>query len=194
MPRSLRDQIGDIFPELAGAVAPPDCRLSVAEAFIQFCKGMAGTEITDKRCRVIKIERHNFSKFLGMKRLNPETGEFIRDPNGLPLKAKAKVVIRALETGRFDPKCYFIEYSRFRTIFWIPDVLKQPDSIHGNASKKIEGDEVYVRKYNIPGACLKLVFTAQAGAKKVVVTSFSIEEKDLENYAKLPPIWPPKSK
>jgi hypothetical protein len=183
-----------MFPELAGADTPPDCRLSIQEAFTQFCKDMANTEIPDKRGQIIRIEEYNFPKFLGMKRIDPKTGKFLLNQNGFPIKAKAKVVIAALKAETLDPESYFIEYPRLRTLFWIPDVLRQHDAIHPNTSKKIEGDEVYFRKYNLQGACLKLVFTEKAGAKRVVVTSFSIEERDLKNYVNLTPIWPPKSK
>jgi hypothetical protein len=135
---------------LEAAVAlklPTYCNLSIEDAYTKFCAELDGKKLRDPRNEEVCIYERNFPKFLGMKRADPRTGRPILNQHGKPIKAKASTVLQSLKAGSFDRKQYFIEYARLRTMFWIPDVISSPDSIRSNIHRVIEGDQVYVKKY-----------------------------------------------
>jgi hypothetical protein len=168
--------------------------LAIEDSYTKFCLELADQKIRDCRGKVVCLYERNFPKFLGMKRANPATGDLLLDQNGKPMKAKASVVLAALKAGTFDPKHYFIEYGRLRTMFWIPDVIRTADAVHPNGHAKIEGDEVYLKRYVKKGSDIKLVFTNLEANERIVITSFLVKESQLHNYVKFPHIWPPKKK
>jgi hypothetical protein len=80
---------------------------------------------------------------------------------------------------------------RMETLFWITDVIKNPDGIHPNCGEKVEGEEVYFRRYDKAGTDIKLVFTiAEYPGRRIVVSSFFEKPSRLHKYCGLPEIWP----
>jgi hypothetical protein len=188
----------DLKSQLAKAAAALELltysNLSIEDSYARYCKELAGLKINDCRGQTVVLHERNFPKFLAMKRVDPATGEVLRDQNGKPIKAKASVVLASLKAGTFDSKQYYVEYGRLRTMFWIPDVLKNADGVYPNGHGVIEGDHVYAKKYEKKGSEIKLVYTVKDGSERVVITSFLVKESQLENYIGYPAIWPPNKK
>jgi hypothetical protein len=189
MSNILRSQLEQLYPDRK---VPDFFNFGIEDAYEKFCKELADLEITDKRKQVVKILERNFPKLLGMKLRDPATGDLLRDENGYPIKAKAKIVLKSLKDRTFDSRHYRIESGRLRTLFWLPDVISNSDAIHPNGHEVIDGDEVYVKKYAKQGSDVKLVVTQPEGNKRIIITSFLIEAADLSNYVNDPAIWPKK--
>ena len=111
-------------------------------------------------------------------------------------KARANRAIAHLRTENPDESEYTIDNSRFSTLFWIPDIIVDPDSINDNAHGMIEGDIVYVKRYAKAGSDFKLVFTTvdEALNQRVVTTSFLTQEDRLGQFVKTPARWARKPK
>ena len=197
MAEDLKTQLARIYADRAenlnpGRKHPPYNDLSIAESYARFCAELANIEIRDPRGTAVVILEQNFPKLLGMKMADPATGEPMIDANtGRPRKAKASRVLEDLRNGTFQDAAHVVERGRMRTLFWIPEVISAPDSIHPNAHPVVAGDEVYVKRYTKEGSEIKLVVTAPApGGRRIIVTSFLTNEADLRNYVEFPPIWP----
>ncbi|HZQ95143.1 MAG TPA: hypothetical protein VFA67_09050 [Candidatus Sulfotelmatobacter sp.] len=107
-------------------------------------------------------------------------------------KARASKALEHFRSeGRRDETGYSYDESRFSTLFWIPDIMTTPDSIHTNRHGRILGDEVYVKRYAKGGACFKIVFTEIDAAlnQRIVTTSFMTQSDRLEEFVTMPPKW-----
>jgi hypothetical protein len=106
-------------------------------------------------------------------------------------KVKASRVIEEIESGNFEASQYKWEIDRIRTLFWMPDVLADPDAVYKNAHKIVEGDEVYVKVYDKMGARVKLVFTDYIKPIKqtVIVTSFLTDPETAWKYVRGEPLY-----
>ena len=122
----------------------------------------------------------NFPKLIQLEGRNRKSGRFE--------KVKARKIIGQIKKGKAENYCR-CDMSRAQTVTWIPEVIEDPDSIHENNYKKIEGEDVYVRRYNKTGPPFKLVFTVvdEQSGKRVVTTSFWVKEGRLKKFIKLPP-------
>lgn len=111
-------------------------------------------------------------------------------------KARAQKAIAHLRTENPDESEYSYDSNRFSTLFWIPEVITELDSIHDNAHSTIEGDIVYVKRYAKAGSDFKLVFSIvdEELNQRVVTTSFLTQEDRLEEFIKMPPKWQRKPK
>jgi hypothetical protein len=111
-------------------------------------------------------------------------------------KARALKAIEHLRGQNPDENGYSYDSSRLSTLFWIPDLIQNPDAIHPNKHKQIMGDEIYVRRYAKGGACFKLVFTVidEVLNQRVVTTSFLTPEDRLNRFVGNPPKWVNKPK
>jgi hypothetical protein len=110
-------------------------------------------------------------------------------------KAKAQKVLQYLRSGNVDESCYTRDQNRCSTLFWIPGIIEDPDSIHTNAHGVIRGDEVYVKRYAKAGAAFKIVFTEvdQVLNQRIVTTSFMTPEDRLAEFVTMPPKWEKKA-
>ena len=85
------------------------------------------------------------------------------------------------------------EQDRMQTLFWIPDVLADPDAIYRNGHTVVAGDEVYVKVFDKPKPQIKLVFTMDKPAgkniKTVPVTSFLTSRNRAIRMIKGPPLY-----
>jgi hypothetical protein len=191
MARDLKTQLAEHYlAAVRGAKHPPYCDLSIADSYARFCAEIAGRRFRDPRGETVVIHQENFPKLLGMKRADPATGQVIVDPHtGKPAKAKASKVLAQLKSGTFQDAAHRVERGRIRTLFWIPDVITDPHSIHPNAHRVVAGDEVYVKKYLKLGYEVKIVVMGPAGDGRVIITSFLTDESDLAKYVGMPPVW-----
>jgi len=140
---------------------PPYFAEAVVRCYEKFCAELAGKDLVDPRGDVISILEVNFPKLLNVKLRGSST------------KAKASLVLADLRKGIFSAALYAFDRDRLETLFWIPDVIERPDSIHKNAHPRVEGEEVYVKQYQKMGRTVKLVFVKFTYAgQRVVTTSF----------------------
>jgi hypothetical protein len=83
---------------------------------------------------------------------------------------------------------------RLRTIFWLPELLCDPDAVYINAHKIVAGDHVFVRVYNKGGSTVKVAFTLDVKKRgrlisTVVVTSFLTNPGDAISFVKGEPVY-----
>lgn len=106
-------------------------------------------------------------------------------------KARAAQALAHLRTENCDETKYTHDTWRAMTIYWIPNVIADPDSIHTNAHGVILGDEVYLKRYSKAGAPYKIVFTAvdESLNQRIVTTSFFAPEDRLSCFVTMPPKW-----
>ncbi len=152
--------------------------LSIAESLKQFCTEiLPQSPVTDPRGKRISIIKNNFPKLSGLEHLTLSKDEF-----------GASDIIAAIEDGTFDPGQYDpTRDDRLRTLFWIPEMLRDPDAIYKNAHKIVQGDEVYVRVYDKMGSKVKLIFTKDIRKngqliRTVPITSFLTDPATAISY------------
>jgi hypothetical protein len=184
MGTDLKSQLASIYPFYArGRKHPPYNMLSVQETFAKFkAEFLPLCPLTDKLGRIIRIETTNFRKLLNLKH------------KALGVQARAWQIIAELESGTFDLANYEeIQQDRIRTLFWIPEVITDPDVIYNNNHKVIKADEVFVCVYDKPGSKVKLAFTSTFGAEESkrieIVTSYLTDAKTAMYCAKGKPLY-----
>jgi hypothetical protein len=173
------------FPE-RGAAFPGNFKGTIQGAFIRYREAYAGKDFQDPRGICVTLLEENFPKLVKLK--------FQPDAKRPAQRARAKAVLSSLRDGTFDEARHFSEQPvRLRTLFWIEDVICHPDGIHPNCAAKVEGEEVYFKRYERSDADTKLVFTAIGrGGQRIVITSFLDRAIVLHNYCGLPALWPEK--
>ncbi|GEM_PF-1238800 len=109
-------------------------------------------------------------------------------------KAKATIAINHLRKNCSELD-YAFDDQRAKTLFWIPDVIRNADSIYVNGHKRIAGDQVYVKRYAKGGAPLKVVFTQidEDMNQRIVTTSFQTHDEGLRRFVNSKPMWSAKS-
>lgn len=107
-------------------------------------------------------------------------------------KARASKALQHLRgQNKADQRGYTYDSNRASTLFWIPEIIQDPDSIHTNAHGLILGDEVYVKRYSKAGSAYKIVFTEidKSLNQRIVTTSFLAPEDRLNEFVTLPAKW-----
>jgi hypothetical protein len=170
-------------PNRRGAPCPTYCYSGIAAHFERYVNELVGKYVSDPLGVRIWFMDYNFPKliqlhFNGNKARASKALEHFRSEN------------KNNETG------YTCDPSRFSTLFWIPNILEDPDSIHTNAHGKILGDEVYVKRYAKAGACYKIVFTEVDNDlnQRIVTTSFMTPDDRLREFVSMPAKWERKQK
>lgn len=189
----LREQLAAALPEhehkllfyAKGNKHPPYNTLSVAQTLAAFCSDfLPQCPLIDPRGKRISVVKTNFPKLAGLEHL-------VLSKDELP----ASDIIRSIEDGAFDLRDYdTTRNDRLRTIFWIPEVLRDPDAIYPNAHKIVVGHEIYVRVYDKMGSKVKLVFTMDIMAGKriirtVPITSFLTDPTNAISCIKGEPLY-----
>jgi hypothetical protein len=186
----IKEQLARIFPDRhphpwvpeEGANALPYCQLDILSAFRKYCGGCADCDIEDPRKVSVSLFEENFPKLL----------KLWLKPNGqLPArKARAKAVIPLLRAGTFNQDLYTWQDVRLRTLFWLEDVIREPDGIYPNCAQVVEGEEVYIKRYNKELSDVKLVFTTiRPGGARVVITSFLDNASSIKDYCAEEPLY-----
>ena len=141
--------------------------------------------LIDPRGRQILIRRTNFPKFLNLRH---------KDENQ---QRRAHTILDEIEAGVFIEADYLFENERLRSLFWIPDIIRNPDAIY--RKKKgfgvVEAEEVYVKVYkkqNV-GSPVKVVFTHRVGSSKkkdwIVISSYFTSRATAKLYTDGDPLW-----
>lgn len=105
--------------------------------------------LVDPRGKKVRILKNHFPKLADLEHATLNREEF-----------PASLIVECIENGSFNLAHYKQERAeRMRTLFWIPDVIRDPDAIYPNGHKVVVGDEIYVKVYDRNGSRVKLVFT-----------------------------------
>jgi hypothetical protein len=197
--RELRAQLAEfakgdttLSPHLAqlyerGTVHPDYNRLSMSESYARFQQTIVafGPVNDPTGCR-IAIKKESFPKLVNMKRLDGAE------------RGKATKLLASIEAGDFDvPQGQYKngvfqwERDRIETLFWIPDLLADPDAIYKNGHRLIQGDRVFMKVYDKLGSKIKLAFTQSIGRNgpNVVITSFLTDPATASSYFAGLPIY-----
>lgn len=169
-------------PNRKGAPCPTYCFCSIAGMFQRYEKELVGKFVSDPLGTRVWFMDYNFPKLIQLQFRGT--------------KARAHKAIQHLRTDKPDEKEYSYDRNRFSTLFWIPDIICDPDTIHDNAHPTIVGEEVYVKCYAKAGSAFKLVFSMvdEELNQRVVTTSFLTPEDRLQEFVNMPPKWSRKPK
>ena len=96
----------------SGADCPAYCSTSIVSGFAHYEKEMAGRHACDPTGTKVHFLDHNFPKLIQLSFKGS--------------KAHATRTLAALRSGNFDERDYAYDSHRFMTLFWIPDVIKNP--------------------------------------------------------------------
>jgi hypothetical protein len=138
---------------------------SMADSLQRFCdEFLPKTPLVDPRGKKISIEEGNFPKLANLEHKTLKKEDF-----------PAFQILQCLRDGTYDPSHYINpELDRLRTLFWIPELITDPDSIYRNGHKIIPADEVYVRVYDKEGARVKLFFSMDLWRKGKVIRTIPV--------------------
>jgi hypothetical protein len=194
-----KEQLARIAPASAhlrlfyaiGSAKPQYNELPVLESLKKFCADFLPlSPFIDPRKKEIKVVKNNFPKLAGLQHMTLDRDELT-----------AGDIIAAIENGTFDPGDYDpTRDDRIQTLFWLPEVLTDPDAIYRNGHRIVAGNRVYVRVYDKMGSKVKLAFTLDYHKNRrlirtVVVTSFLTNPADAISCIKGEPLYErPKSK
>src|SRR5689334_11734073 len=130
MSGTLREQLcaamGDDDPRkifyAPGRKHPPYNDLSLFDTFKKFkAEFLPQCPLQDPLDRQVRVVDVKFRKLINLK--HKQLGD----------QARAYKIIEEIETGAFAYSNYQdIEQDRIRTLFWIPDVIRDPDAIFRN--------------------------------------------------------------
>jgi hypothetical protein len=186
----FRQHLGAALPEFdhklifnaRGRKHPPINHLDVVQTFAKFkAEFLPLCPLEDPLGRDIKIESVNFRKLLNLK--HRKLGD----------KARAWKIIEELEQGTFDIANYTLPEDRIRHLFWIPEVITDPDAIYKNSHSVVKADEVFVCVYDKLGSKVKLAFTSTFVMKPTrrveIVTSYLTDAKTAMKCVEGHPIY-----
>lgn len=151
-----------------GSKHPGYNELGIPESLEKFCADiLPASPFIDPRGKPISIIKTNFPKLAGLQHATLPKEEFCASEIIQCIEA------RTFQLGDYDPG----RDDRCRTLFWLPDLLCNPDAIYKNAHKIVAGHEVYVKVYDKMGSTVKLAFTLDLQKdgkviRTVPVTSF----------------------
>jgi len=168
-----------------GSEHPPYNSLCLKQSLELFCRDFVPRcPLFDPRGKRVVIKRTNFPKLINIARHSKD------EDRGVAWK-----LLETIERDDFDETVFRGDFKwetdRIRTLFWVPEVICDPDAIYRNGHTIIQGDEVYVRVYNKSGSKVKLLF---AGGKteqrdRFVVTSFLTNPQDASDYVRGKPLY-----
>lgn len=142
--------------------------------------------LIDPRGRRIMIIQNNLPKFLNLRVMDGKTPK------------KPHTMIEEMEAGTFKEDDYIWEQDRLQALFWIPDVIRNPDAIYPkkHGFGVVPAEEVYVKVYKKDsGSPVKVVFTQRIGdAKKknrpwMVITSYLTSRSTAKLYTDGDPLY-----
>lgn len=168
-----------------GCSCPSFNWLGVKETLDKFCSDFLPLcPLVDPRGKKILILKSHFPKLVDLEHATLDRKEF-----------PASLIVKCIENGSFNPDHYKqSRLERMRTLFWIPDIIRDPDAIYPNGHKVVAGDEIYVKVYDKKTSRVKLVFTMDIRQKgKVIstvpVTSFLARSSRARQMVKGDPLY-----
>jgi hypothetical protein len=174
----IKTTLARLFPPLPKC--PPNYKFStVTELYQQYATRLEGSSVTDPLGRDIEFLAENFPHLVKLEFYNAKTRAWV--------KAAAAVSVAQLKSKTLDETRYrIVDLSRPRTLFWVPEVLQNPDAIYDN--KRENGTEVYVKRYRrTQGQTIKLALVSERpGGDRIIVTSFWCDDAYLAGCVKHP--------
>jgi hypothetical protein len=148
-----------------GCACPGVNRLSVQETFQKFCSEFLPLcPLVDPRGKEIRILKSHFPKLVDLEHATLDREDF-----------PASQIVQCIENGSFNPDHYKKgREERIQMLFWIPDVVRDPDAIYLNGHKVVAGDEIYVKVYDKKGSKVKLVFTMDIRKKGKIISTVPV--------------------
>ena len=179
MTDDLKTQLANLYPFYKKGRKPPEYNdLSIEETYQKFKKDFLPLcPLTDKLERTIHVVALNFRKLLNLKH------KILGD------KARAYMLIEELEGGTFNSDNYTWEPDRIQTLFWVPEVITDPDAIYKNNHKVVKADEVYVCVYDKGGSKVKLAFTSTYNNRLEIVSGYLTDAKTAMYAASGQPLY-----
>ena len=163
--------MGDVTPKAQVILPePPACPPNykfgtIAELYEQYEARLEGSCVIDPCGQENWFYAENFPHLVKLEFFNSKINQWV--------DARAKEAIHQLKSKCLDESRYRIgDASRPRTLFWVPEVIINPDSIHENI--RANGTDVYCKRYKrFKGSELKIVLVGRRDAStRVVMTSF----------------------
>lgn len=131
----FRKQLSIVLPDMAAAAYersqhlsiidavgtphPPHNYLGIADSLKKFeADFLPLSPLVDPRGRRVRILKNNFPKFLNLRF------------RGGAQQKRAHTILGEIETGTFHEGEYIWEQERLQSLFWIPDVIRNPDAIY----------------------------------------------------------------
>jgi hypothetical protein len=191
MGTDLKEQLISILPKddprrifySSGRRRPAYNNLSIVETYKKFKNDFLPIcPLTDPLDRRIRVVDTSFRKLINIKHRT------------LGDQERAYKLIEALENETFDSGNYEpLERDRIETLFWVPDVVRDPDAVFKNNHRVVKADEVFVYVYDKTGSRVKLVFTSAFGPKfnirYEIVTSYLTDERTAMSCARGRPLY-----
>jgi hypothetical protein len=169
--------MGDIKSELEALFPqPPECPKnhqfdSIAGLYTEYRQRLEGKEFTDPDGRICTFRPEDFPHLVKLEYHDLKQKRWV--------DATAKAAIPQLQDGRLDESRYRIrDTSRPRTLFWVPDIIANPDSVDPN--KRNTHNDVYSKRFSRKGdgKTLKIVLVkTQPDGSRSIETSFWSDDK-----------------
>ena len=175
----IKTELARLYPPLPKC--PPNYRfLTITELYQQYRVRLEGSCVTDPLGREVQFFAENFPHLVKLEFYNVKVSGWVA--------ASAARAIEQLKASTFDESRYRIgDPSRPRTLFWVPDILQNPDNIYDN--KRANGTEVYLKKYRrisgLPAIKVALV-GGLPGGTRIPVTSFWCDDGYIAGCVKHP--------
>jgi hypothetical protein len=166
-----------------GCKSPAFNHLSVCDTFAKFREEfLPQCPIIDPRNRKIKIRKDNFPKFLNL----------VVKPKFFP--KKPSTIVELIENGKFVSDEYEWAADRIEALFWVPDVIRDPDAIFKmkrDGGHLVKAEEVYVKVFDKMGSKVKLVFVDRVGKHKdtIFITSYLTSAHTALKYCMGKPLY-----
>lgn len=160
-----------------GRLHPPHNYASVINTYLRFKEEFwPQCPLIDPLGNRVKIRLLNFPKLLN---LQVRAGFAPKNPG---------TIVEMLESGRFIEDQYEYETDRKQALFWLPDVIRDPDAIYkkNRSHGKIPADKVYIKIYKVDGSPVKVAFTERVGKPGrqsiILVTSYLTSRTTAKKY------------
>lgn len=203
IPSDFRKQLASTVPDMAaaayeqaehlsildgvGSAHPGQNYLGIVDTLKKFqADFLPLSPLIDPRGRRTMIMQNNFPKFIN---LCVKSGKMPKKPH---------TIIEDMEAGRFNEEDYIWEQDRLQSLFWILDVVQNPDAIYTKKPHfgRVPGEEVYVKVYKKDsGSPVKVVFTQRVGdpGKKnrpwIVISSYLTSRSAAKLYTTGEPLY-----
>lgn len=174
----IKSQLSAIFKQ------PPDCPsyryfASITELYEAFQEELEGKLFKDSKGNQITFQSKDFPHLVKLEYFDEKQKGWV--------EAKAKRVIPQLQDGTFDETRYRIgDPTRPKTLFWIPEIIANPDSIDPN--KRNTNNDIYAKRYRRKGkgAPIKIVLVGKNsdGSRSVYTSFWSDDDYHAKNIHK----------
>ena len=198
----FRQQLANVIPDMAaaafeqslhlsildgeGSAHPPQNYLSIPDTLAKFRTDFLPlSPLIDPRGRKVDVITSNFPKFLNLCQKD-ETR-----------KKRAGFVVNEIKAGKFIEDEYNWEPERLRSIFWISDVILDPDAIYlkKQGFGRVPAEEVYLKVYkrqNV-GSPVKVVFTHRVrrgeNTEWMIISSYFTSRQTAKMYTEGEPLY-----